>query len=160
MTAARTGDVIGATWGEIKLEAKTWTIPAERYKTGKEHVIQLSDAAIALLTGLKSNRNADAYVFPGATGKPLSNMAMLELLRGMDANGYTPHGMRSSFSNWGHRDFDHETVELCLGHVVGNKVSQAYWRDTVMPKCGRCWQAWANYLGNVHAAENVVKLHG
>ena len=83
LTAARTSEVIGAKWSEIDLDAGVWTVPAERMKGGKEHQVPLSKRALAILEDLPRERGG--YVFPGARAKsPLSNMAMLELLRGMD----------------------------------------------------------------------------
>ena len=93
LTAARTGEVRGATWEEVDLDKGLWTIPAERMKAGKEHTVPLSKPAVALLKALP--RIGDC-VFPGAVeGKPLSDMALMQLLRGMDANGYKVHGFRA-----------------------------------------------------------------
>jgi integrase len=103
LTAARTSEVIGAKWSEIDLDAGVWTVPAERMKGGKEHQVPLSKRAIAILDELP--REHGGYVFPGAKAKaPLSNMAMLELLRGMDGNGSTVHGFRSTFRDWAGSD--------------------------------------------------------
>jgi integrase len=99
LTAARTSEAIGAKWSEIDFDAKVWTIPAARMKAGKEHEVPLSTRAIAILEALPRERGG--YIFPGAKVKaPLSNMAMLELLRGMRGNGLTVHGFRSSFRDW------------------------------------------------------------
>jgi integrase len=93
LTAARTSEVIGAKWSEFDLVSGVWTVPAERMKGGKEHQVPLSKRAIAILNDLPRERGG--YVFPGAKAKaPLSNMAMLELLKGMDSNGFTVHGFR------------------------------------------------------------------
>ena len=121
LTAARTGEIIGAKWTEIDLSAKLWTIPAEQMKAGKEHRGPLSDRAIASLKALL--RDSD-YVFPGARrNKPLSNMAMLELVRGMRRDA-TVHGFRSSFRDWAAEmtAYPHEMCEIALAHAVGNRL--------------------------------------
>ena len=122
LTAARTSEVIGAKWSEIDLDAGVWTVPAERMKGGKEHQVPLSKRAIAILEDLPRERGG--YVFPGAKAKaPLSNMAMLELLRGMDGNGFTVHGFRSTFRDWaGDRtNFAREVIEHALAHQIKDK---------------------------------------
>ena len=97
LTAVRTSEAIGATWSEIDLDAAVWTIPAARMKAKRDHRVPLSDSAVAILRDLP--RKGD-HVFINGGGKPLSNMALLELLRGMAGNGYTVHGFRSAFSDW------------------------------------------------------------
>jgi integrase len=100
LTAARTGEVVGARWPEIDLAAKVWTVPPKRTKNGREHRVPLSDRALEVLAALPREEGND-HVFIGARqGKGLSNMAMLELLRGMVENGLTVHGFRSSFRDW------------------------------------------------------------
>ena len=104
LTATRTGEVIGATWSEVDMRADTWTIPGRRMKTGKEHRVPLSDAALAVLAAaakLRQDQSDDASLFPGGkSGKPLSNMAMLVLLRRMGRSDLTVHGFRSTFRDW------------------------------------------------------------
>ena len=106
LTAARTGEAIGATWAELDLDAACWTVPGERMKAGREHRVPLSDAAVAVLrqsarlqpTGTPA---PGAFVFPGGkVGKPLSNMAMLALLRRIGRGDLTAHGFRSTFRDW------------------------------------------------------------
>ncbi len=105
LTAARTGEVIGARWNEIDLLDKTWTLPAARMKAGREHRVPLSARALAILEEMQAHRHADdAFVFPGGKpGKPLSNMAFLMLLRRMGRGDLTAHGFRSSFPRLGGR---------------------------------------------------------
>jgi integrase len=161
LTATRTGEIIGAKWDEIDLGAKTWTIPAERMKARQAHVVPLSDRAVALLGALP---RIGAYIFPGAVeGKPLSNMAMRELLKGMDANGYTCHGFRSSFRDWAgdNTNFEHETAEFALAHGVPNKTTAAYRRYTSLEKRKLLMQQWANYCaGAQETGDNVVSMKG
>src|SRR5262249_36511323 len=97
LTAARTQEIIGARWSEIDLETATWNVPGDRMKAGRDHRVPLSDRALELLRGLEGKGE---FVFINGGGRPLSNMAMSELLKGMDPNGYTVHGFRSSFSDW------------------------------------------------------------
>ena len=102
LTAARTGEVIGARWSEINLREKLWTIPAERMKAGKEIRVPLSPRAVEILEAIRPGPSeADGFVFPGnKPKKPLSNMAFLMLLRRMERVGMTAHGLRSSFRDW------------------------------------------------------------
>jgi integrase len=108
LTAARTGEVIGARWREIDIVAKLWTVPPERMKGGKEHRVPLSERVLAIVTemmplgcGAVGRDAADAFVFPGGKrGRPLSNMAFLMLLRRMKRDDLTAHGFRSTFRDW------------------------------------------------------------
>ena len=160
LTAARSGEIRGATWQEVDLDKGLWTIPAERMKAGREHTVPLSKPALVLLKALP--RIGD-YVFPGAVeGKPLSDMALMQLLRGMDANGYKVHGFRSTFRDWagdlGH--FDREVIEHALAHQLPDKVEAAYRRSTALKKRAVLMQAWANYCEGAEIADNVSRLHG
>nr|WP_280642661.1 site-specific integrase [Methylocystis rosea] len=126
LTAARTGEVIGARWPEIDLKAKEWTVPADRMKGGREHRIPLSDRAVEVLTALPRLKG-ETHVFPGPRkGAGLSNMAMLELLRGMRP-GLTVHGFRSAFKDWASEATNHPNIvsETALAHVVSDKVEAA-----------------------------------
>jgi integrase len=149
LNVARTGETIYARWTEFDLQRKLWTVPGERMKAGKEHRVPLSDRAIQILESLRtaSTRPTD-YMFPGSQrGKPLSNMSMLELLRGMH-KGVTVHGFRSSFSDWCGNETSHdtETREFCLAHVVGNKAEAAYRRGDSLDKRRAALADWAMYL--------------
>jgi integrase len=148
LCAARTGETIYATWPEIDAKAKTWTVPASRMKAGKEHVVPLSDRCMAILEGLPREGD-DGFLFPGARdNKPLSNMAMLQLLRGMVGDGHTVHGTaRSSFSDWsGDRtNFDRQTIEFALAHGITDKTEAAYRRSTAIEKRRRLMVAWSQY---------------
>lgn len=144
LTAVRTAEAIGARWSEFDLKAKTWTIPAERMKAGVEHVVPLSDAAIALL----GPEAKGGYVFPGARPrKPLSNMAMLMVLRGIRDDGSTVHGFRSSFRTWA-ADAGHprEVAEMCLAHATGSAVELAYQRSDFLAKRRVVMDAWAAFV--------------
>ncbi len=149
LTAARTGEVIGAQWSEIDLGARIWTIPAERMKAGREHRVPLSERAVEVLSQLP--REAE-WVFPGGrTGKPLSNMALLELMRGMrPGDGFVPHGFRSTFRDWASERtaFPHEVCEMALAHAIPNKVESAYRRGDLFEKRRRLMAQWAKYNAN------------
>ena len=118
LTAARTGETIGAKWGEIDLTAKVWTIPAGRMKAGKEHRVPLAPEAIAILEQAAEHREND-YVFPGARGAGLSNMSFLVLLRRMGRADLTTHGFRSTFRDWAaeRTGFSREVAEQALAHA-------------------------------------------
>jgi integrase len=149
LTAARTGEALGATWQEIDLDKALWTIPASRMKAGKEHQVPLSAAAVDLLKTLKEGREGQALIFPGQSGKkPLSNMAMLMLLRRMKVEEFTVHGFRSTFRDWaGDRtDFAREVVEHALAHMIGSEVERAYRRGHALEKRRELMEAWAGFL--------------
>lgn len=146
LTAARSGEVLGATWGEIDLEEATWTVPAARMKGKRLHRVPLSGAAVAILEAI-GPKAPERPVFEGQKPKsPLSTMAMEMLLRRMDVDA-TVHGFRSSFRDWAAEktDFPNEVCEAALAHVVGNKVEAAYRRGDLFEKRRQLMQAWADY---------------
>jgi integrase len=138
LTAARTGEVIGARWSEFDLEAKMWLVPAERMKAGREHRVALSDAAIAILSAM--GRKGDR-VFP------ISDMAMLMLLRRIGRTDLTVHGFRSTFADWVSEQtgFPSEVREMALAHQVGDKVEAAYRRGDLFVKRRQLAEAWARF---------------
>ncbi|HVH74284.1 MAG TPA: site-specific integrase [Stellaceae bacterium] len=147
LTAARTGEVIGAFWGEFDFAKQLWTIPAERMKARREHRVPLSGRAISILEKLEPG-DAGEFVFPGAKkGKPLSNMAMLALLRRMERSDLTVHGFRSTFSDWAAEttNFPREVVEMALAHVIENKVEAAYRRGDLFEKRRALMDQWAGF---------------
>jgi integrase len=153
LTAARTGEVIGACWSEIDEHSQIWLVPAERMKSKRPHRVPLSDAAIAVLSKLPRIADCD-YLFPSTRpGKPLSNMAMLELMRGMRP-AFVPHGFRSSFKDWATEVTDHsrDIVEAALAHVVGDKVEAAYRRGDAIEKRRALMRDWATFCGAANAA--------
>ena len=134
MNASRTGEAIGAKWDEIDFSTKVWTVPADRMKAGKEHRVPLTDRAMEILKSLPRERD-NPYVFVGGKkGTALSNMAMLELLRGMSGNGYTVHGFRSSFKDWCAEttNYPRELAEAALAHTLPDKVERAYQRGDLL----------------------------
>ena len=124
LTAARSGETLGATWSEIDVEQKLWTVPARRMKAGAEHVVPLSDAAMAVLDGLKPQEPNPKDLIFAVGGVVRSNMAMAMLLRRM---GYslTTHGMRSTFRDWAGdaTEFPRDLVEQALAHTISNKAA-------------------------------------
>lgn len=147
LCAVRTNETIGATWPEFDLDNRIWTIPAERMKAGVEHRVPLSTAAIDLLTKLH-RIDGNPYVFPGAKrNKPLSNMAMLQMLRGMRV-GFTVHGFRSTFRDWTSETTLHpDTIaEMALAHTIKNKTERAYRRGDAFDRRKDLMQQWCDYL--------------
>jgi integrase len=159
LTAARTSEVLNATFDEFDLDAKVWTIPALRMKSGKSHRVPLSARAAEIVTklaGVKTGR----HVFPGQkAGKPLSNMAMATLLRRMERKSITTHGFRSAFRDWcgNETHFPREIAEAALAHAVGDSVEQAYRRSDALEKRRSLMAAWAQFC-EPKASDNVVKL--
>ena len=157
LTAARSGEVLGARWPEIDMEAKVWTVPAARMKAAREHRVPLSPRAVAVIAGMAETRVSD-YVFPGARrNRPLSVMAMAMLLR-QHGPGFTVHGFRSAFRDWcGERThFPRELAEAALAHVVGDATERAYRRGDALDKRRELMDAWANHCEP--KACNVVPL--
>jgi integrase len=160
LTAARTGEALGATWDEIDVKAKTWTIPAERMKGGREHRVPLSPAALAALERLCASRIND-LVFAGAkAGRPLSDMALLMLLRRMGRDDLTVHGFRSTFRDWAaeRTTYPNHVVEMALAHAVSNAVEAAYRRGDLFDQRRSLMEAWASYCGSDSASGAVVPL--
>ncbi len=159
LTAARSGEVLGARWSEIDLDKKIWTVPANRMKAGREHRVPLSGRAVSIIKQLAKLR-AGGFVFPGqARNKPLSNMAMEMMLRRMKIEGATVHGFRSSFRDWAGNvsSFPREVTETALAHVIGDKAEQAYRRSDALDKRRKLMEAWAAYC-EPKGSSNVVSL--
>jgi integrase len=155
LCAARTGEVIGAVWdAEIDLKKRVWIIPAERMKSDREHRVPLCDRAVEILKALP---HRGAHVFTGTNKKPLSNMAMLELLRGLSP-GHTVHGFRSTFRDWAaeRTNYPEFVIEMALAHAVGDDVVKAYKRTDLFARRTRLMKQWADFLakprpkGEVH----------
>jgi integrase len=168
LTAARTGEALGATWEEIDMEAGTWTVPPERMKAKREHRVPLSGAALEVLEILP-RIVGNPYLFPGAGhGRPLSNMALLQLMRGLGygpggARGdYVPHGFRSAFRDWCGEvsSFPRDVAEMALAHVIENKVEAAYRRGDLFEKRRRLMDAWADHLDRLKAGAEVIPIRG
>jgi integrase len=156
LTAARTGEVIGTQWDEIDLTAAVWTIPGDRMKAGREHRIPLSDRAVAILKEMAVA--GGNYLFSGGRkGKPLSNMAMLAVLKRMKRADLTAHGFRSTFRDWASEatDTPHEVAEMALAHTIPNKAEAAYRRGDLFEKRRRLMEAWAAWCGSTPISMQV-----
>ncbi len=163
LTASRSGEVRGATWAEIDLEAALWTIPGERMKAGKEHVIPLSDAAVRAFERAARWRtdptDGGALVFPGTKrGKPISDMTLTKVMRDMGLTA-VPHGFRSTFKDWCSEttSFSNELSEAALAHAIGNKTEAAYRRGNLLDKRRTMMTAWSMHCGGSINA-NVVRM--
>jgi integrase len=159
LTAARTGEVLGAHWEEMDLPAKVWTIPASRMKAGREHRVPLSAAAVSILKEMQSVRQ-NPFVFPGGRRAQLSNMALLMVLRRMKRSEITAHGFRATFRTWAaeRTNFAREVVEAALAHMVANKVEAAYQRGDLFDKRRRLMVAWAEFCTKNTATAEVLPL--
>ena len=160
LTATRTNEVIGARWGEIDTQAGIWTIPAERMKMAKEHRAPLTARALEILKDMEAVKTSE-WVFPGGrTGQPLSNMAMLALLKRMERHDLTAHGFRSTFRDWAAEttNYPREVAEMALAHAVENKVEGAYRRGDLCEKRRRMMEEWAKYCGAVMVPGEVVPI--
>ena len=162
LTAARSGEVRGATWAEIDIVGKTWTIPADRMKAGKEHRVPLSDAAIGLIEALPRVKGTD-YVFPAARGGQLSDMALIAVMRRMDREGLTQHGFRSTFRDWAGETtaYPREVIEHALAHQLKDKAEAAYQRGDLLTKRARLMADWSTYCGQItKTGANVIAIQG
>ena len=158
LTAARSGEVRGATWAEIDLQRALWTIPAERMKAGKVHKVPLSAPALKLLRDLPQFEDVP-YVFPSPRQTPLSDMTLTAVLQRMDVPA-TAHGMRSAFRDWCAEStaYPREVAEMSLAHTIGNAVEAAYRRGDLMAKRTRLMRDWAAYLAAPKPASTVTPI--
>jgi integrase len=157
LTAARSGEVLGARWDEIDQRDKVWTVPAGRMKGGREHRVPPSNRAVGLLKELHEARTSD-FVFPGfKRGRPLSNMALEAVLRRAKV-GVTTHGFRSSFRDWAGDStaFARDVVEAALAHAIENKTEAAYRRSDALEKRRALMAAWAAYCNPEKEAGSKV----
>jgi integrase len=147
LTAARTGEVIGARWSEVDLTTGVWTIPADRMKAGVEHRIPLCKQALAVLHRVSATK-VHGIVFSGQKpGRPLSNMALLMMLRRMGRNDITAHGFRSTFRDWAaeRTAVASEVAEAALAHAIANRVEAAYRRSDLFEKRRLLMQQWGSF---------------
>jgi integrase len=160
LTAARTGEVIGARWEEF--DGDVWTVPAERMKAGREHRVPLSPAALAVVTAMEPTRGlAGSFVFPGGKkDKPLSSMALLMLLRRIGRSDLTAHGFRSTFREWAAEatGYPREVVETALAHINKDKVEAAYQRGDLFEKRARLMSDWAEFCDRPAVPAEVAAL--
>jgi integrase len=159
LTACRRGEVLGATWGEIDTTAKTWIIPAERMKSGKEHIVPLSERCLVTLKEMEQVRQNE-FIFPGRAGR-MWGTNFDYLMKSLGRGEVTVHGMRASFRTWAaeRTNFPHEVAELCLSHAVSDEVVKAYKRTTLFDKRTKLMRAWSDYCSKpVPAGATVVPM--
>jgi len=161
LTATRTSETIGARWDEIDQEQGLWTIPAERIKAGKEHRIPLSAPALAIIKKQVKVKEGE-FVFPGGKrGQPLSNNALLALLKRMGRNDLTAHGFRSTFRDWvaEQTNYARDVAEMALAHTIGDKVEAAYRRGDLFTKRERLMADWPKFCGSIARTGNVLNIN-
>jgi integrase len=168
LTAARTSEGLGATWGEVDLAHDLWTVPADRIKAGREHRVPLSGAALNILHDMAKLRETDdgkALVFPSRQcGTALFNMALLAVLKRMQRGDLTAHGFRSTFRDWcaEQTNYPREVAEAALAHISGDKVELAYRRGDLFEKRRQLMDGWARYCFapcRKDSADKVVAIH-
>jgi integrase len=169
LTAARSGEALGATWGEIDATGRVWTIPAARMKAFREHRVPLSESACAVLEGVRELAPSsdgkpakEAPLFPGLRRAfPLSRMVLLNLLWRMGYQDGTVHGFRSAFSDWAaeRTSYPREVVEMALAHAIENRVEAAYRRGDLFEKRRQLMDAWAAFCASAGSSAEVVPLH-
>ncbi|MCY4470739.1 MAG: tyrosine-type recombinase/integrase [Thiotrichales bacterium] len=161
LTAARSGEVTGATWSEIDLEAATWTVPPERMKGNRPHRVPLSDRALEVLAEARELGNGCELVFPGPkTGRPMFRARFSRLLKQLGIPA-VPHGFRSSFRDWAaeRTDAPHAVMEAALAHVNPNKAEAAYARSDLFERRRELMEWWARYLNPALAPVVSLDAH-
>jgi integrase len=158
LTAARSGETRGATWSEFDLDKKLWTIPPTRMKAGREHMVPISERAIAIIKRVKEFASSD-IVFPGVKGKPMSDATLGKALReaGIGKEQGTVHGFRSAFRDWCSEEtsFSGEVAEAALAHAIRDKTEAAYRRGSLLVKRREMMNAWAKHC---EGHSNVVLM--
>ena len=161
LCASRSGEVRGALWSEIDIEARTWTVPGSRMKGGQDHVVPLTDAAVEVLERARPLRDPSDLLFPSPMkkGKPLSDMTLVKVCRDLHFD-CVPHGFRSSFRTWASEktSAEHAVMEMSLAHAVGSAVERSYARSDLLAKRQALLQRWVDYLTG--ESGKVVNLHG
>ncbi len=159
LTATRTGEVLHAKWSEISFENETWTIPASRMKSEKEHRVPLSTEAISILAGVARHSTGE-YIFTSlGRDRPMSTNSMLMTLRNIE-NEVTVHGFRSTFRDWTAEKtaFAREVCEAALAHVVLNKTEAAYRRGDLFLKRKKLMNEWASYCNHPKAPSAIAHI--
>ena len=148
LTAARSGEVYGATWDEIDMINKVWTLPPSRMKAGRLHRVPLCDAAMVILEKVRTIRTNE-FIFPGQRkDKPLSHVSMAKVLSRLGVESATPHGFRSSFRDFAGNEtqFQREVAEAALAHTVADAAEQAYRREDALEKRRQLMSMWASFV--------------
>jgi integrase len=151
-TAARSGEVRGASWSEIDEPQRVWTVPGGRMKAGRPHVVPLSDQALAVLEAMKPLQIVgEGLIFPGTRrGRTLNDMTLSKLVRAMGYDA-TVHGFRAGFKTWAEQETDHANVviEAALAHIVGDKAERAYMRGDWLEKRRKLMDEWGAYCASL-----------
>ena len=159
LTAARTNEVIQASWSEFDIDLRTWVVPAERMKSKREHRVPLSDVAVAALKAVKGR--SKRYVFPGhKRGSHLSNAAMMQVLKRLEQTGITVHGFRSTFRDWcaESTNYPADVAEMALAHTLRDKTEAAYRRGDLFEKRTRLMADWARYCSKPSVPAKVIAI--
>lgn len=159
LTATRTSETIGATRDEFGMDAATWTIPGTRTKSGRPHRVPLSKSAVDLIRDLDLKPEA-TWLFPSRDSKPLSNNALLALLKRMKRTDITAHGFRACFRTWASETtgFPEDVIEMALAHSIGDETVNAYKRTDLFAKRAKLMQTWAEYCSKPSARADVVPI--
>ena len=162
LTAARTGEVIGARWSEIDMDSAVWTVPEGRIKAQREHRVPLSQEAIRALKAAKKLQSDDdvEVVFEGLRGKAMSNAGMSAVLKRMKRTDVTVHGFRSTFRDWCAEQtaFPREIAEAALAHVLSNKAEAAYQRGDLLERRRTLMDAWARFAATAPRAKQASNV--
>ena len=158
LTAARSGEVRGATWAEIDLKTAVWMVPGNRMKMGREHRVPLSPPVIALLNALPRMVGTD-LLFPAPRGGALSDMTLSAVVRRMKVAA-VPHGFRSTFRDWASErtNYPRDVAEMALAHAIGDKVEAAYRRGDLFEKRRRLMADWATFCSRTQPRDGVVSI--
>lgn len=153
LSAARSGEVRGATWDEINLDAKTWSIPADRTKTGKPHNVPLSKPAIAILKRRQPFSHEGPWIFSQSGRRPLSDMTLSKILREENISSDTAkrhatvHGFRSSFRDWASENgYARDLAERALAHTIKSETESAYHRTDLLEQRRGMMEEWAEFV--------------
>ena len=163
LTACRTGEVAAARWDEVDFATNIWTVPGVRMKAGREHRVPLCTRAIEMLKTLKLKAQND-FVFPSHSIERNSHMSLgsclVAMKRMLGFEGYTPHGLRSTFRDWAAEttNYANETLELALAHTIKNKAEAAYRRQDQLEKRAKLMQQWQQHIETVHSASQLIKF--
>jgi integrase len=159
LTAARSGEVLGARWAEIDLDKEVWTVPAKRMKGAREHRVPLSARAMEIAKAMHAVRSSD-FVFTGQrANRPLAAVTFEKVLRRMKIENATTHGFRSSFRDWAGNEtgYPRDLIETALAHLIGDQAEQAYRRSDALEKRRLLMQAWDGFCSTL-PADKIVPL--
>ena len=158
LTAARSGEVRLATWDEMDVAGRVWTVPALRMKAKREHRVSLCGRALEILETARALGDGCGLVFPMRSGRPISPSTLPKMLQYHEIAAVA-HGFRSSFRHWASEMTDHprEVIEAALAHVVQNKVEAAYARSDLFERRRLLMDDWAGYLDNQHRSDTPLR---